>query len=612
MSLFDDAKLVLTPNGYTESELFTVKPEGLSSKLNVVRATNSTRINKEGYVEMTPYNLFSYSEDLTNGYWVKSDGGGTRVTVTSNQAISPRGDLTADLVVPSTISYEHAINPNMTGQLPGNVQSSLLTWSVYVKAAGYNYFSLRTNINNTWSAVTFNIQNGTTFSVSPNFVSNSIKSVGDGWFLLTVVTRNVTVINFQHISTPTGAVSFSGDGVSGAYVWGAQLVVGDKPKDYFRTTSRLNVPRLDYTASSNPCILMEPQSTNFLLNSQTLTTTWAVTGTHQVTDDFFILNSGKNLKVLVSDGLNANASSMCLRTFNISNVIKLGANTLSFFVKKTSSHNSIGVWGYVSSGGLGTGSYNVNFNVDTLTVSRPQTATRFTNRNAGIIPLGNDIFYCYESFISDADYSTTLGFSPTTSGSNAMVPGQEISIGGFQMEQLVYPTSYIPTLTTSTTRNSDRISLGLTQSGALNNGGTWFFNVNLPQPRLSTGNSLCFSIYTGTVGADSISLNVTNTTIGLFLRSGSVTQLNYNMPSNPDNCRLAISWSISSGIAKIYFNGSLVNTVSGLTFIDYTTLSLTDQNGGQGTLLRTRLNLMAFYDKVLSDDQCIKLTQLII
>jgi hypothetical protein len=609
MSLFDDATLILTPNGYSESELYSIKPTGLTSTLTVVRSTTATRINSDGEVEITPYNLVSYSEDLTNAYWIKSDGLGTRVTVTANQAISPRGDLTADLLVPTISNFEHPLSPNIASTLPGNVQTSFLTWSVYVKPAGYNYFGLRTNINNTWSAIFFDIQNGTVFSTSPNFVSYDIESVGNGWYLLTVVTQNITTINFQHISSPTGAITFSGDGVSGTYVWGTQIVVGTKRKDYFKTTNRLNVPRLDYLSGLTPTILLEPQTTNFILNSQTITNTWGVGGPHQVTDDFFLLNSGKNLKVLTSDSINTNAGSMCIRTLGLSNIIKSGVNTLSFFLKKTSNHNSLTVWGFVASGGTGTGSYTVNFNVDTLVVSRPQTATRFTNRSGAIIPLGNNIFYCYESFTSDANYTIPLGFSPTTSGSFTMVPGQEMSIGGFQMEQIAYPTSYVPSLTSSATRNSDNVTLtGLTSNGILSSGGTWFFDVNLPQTRFSSGNSLFFSVYNG-IYVNAIMVNVTNAGYGIYLRPGTLAStIIYSTNATFNTMKMAISWSTVTGQMKIYFNGSLVNTTNGLTLSDYTTLSLSDANGGLNTLLRTRLNLMAFYNTILSDTQCIQLT----
>jgi hypothetical protein len=71
---------------------------------------------------------------------------------------------------------------------------------------------------------------------------------------------------------------------------------------------------------------------------------------------------------------------------------------------------------------------------------------------------------------------------------------------------------------------------------------------------------------------------------------------------------MAISWSTVTGQMKIYFNGSLVNTSNGLTLFDYTTVNLTDANGGQNSLFRNRLNMMAFYNTVLSDSKCIELT----
>ena len=44
MSLFDDATLILTPNGYSESELFTIKPTGLTSTLTVVGSTTQQEL----------------------------------------------------------------------------------------------------------------------------------------------------------------------------------------------------------------------------------------------------------------------------------------------------------------------------------------------------------------------------------------------------------------------------------------------------------------------------------------------------------------------------------------------------------------------------------------
>jgi len=599
MSLFDDATLILTPNGYSESELFTIKPTGLTSTLTVVRSTTATRINSDGEVETVPYNQISYSEQLNNNYWTKID---MSISADTISAPPPFTGQTADKVIPNTNNVTHRLRgPSISWQF-----GTIGTISVYAKM-GENYL-LRLGINaGASNGALFNLSAGTITTIYGGVAT--IKNVGDGWYKC-VVTGGIGSVLDTLILDNSGQTTYAGNGSDGLYLWGYQLVLGTKEKDYFKTTDRLNVPRLDYLSGLTPTILLEPQTTNFILNSQTLTTSWVNSNTQQVTNDFFLLNSGKNLKVLISDGINTTANSMCVRTSGLSNIIKSGVNTLSFFVKKTSNHNSLTVWGFVASGGTGTGSYNVSFNVDTLVLSRPQTATRFTNRTGAIIPLGNNIFYCYETFTSDANYSTVLGFSPTTSGSNTMVPGQEMSIGGFQMEQRAYPTSYVPSLTSSATRNSDNVTLtGLTSNGILSSGGTWFFDVNLPQTRFDGGgNSLFFSVYNG-IYVNAIMVNVTNAGYGIYLRPGTLAStIIYSTNATFNTMKMATSWSTVTGQMKIYFNGSLVNTTNGLTLSDYTTLSLSDANGGLNTLLRTRLNLMAFYNTILSDTQCIQLT----
>lgn len=212
-----------------------------------------------------------------------------------------------------------------------------------------------------------------------------------------------------------------------------------------------NEPRLPYVPLTKQFqgVLIEPSSTNRILQSTTYNSPWFFSGIQQVTDDLFLANSGKNLKVLVNDSITSNANSMCIRQSNI--FIPQGVSTLSFFVKKTTSHSSVGVWGYDI-----LGAYNVNYDVDTLTVTRPQTQARYTNRTGSITPLGNDLFYCTETFTSNTGSSFPLGFSPTTSGTNTMVAGQEISISCIQLEGSG-STSYIPTTSVTASRTGDII-----------------------------------------------------------------------------------------------------------------------------------------------------------
>jgi hypothetical protein len=91
MSLFDSASLVVTPNGYKEDKLYSIKPTDGSGDLVVTRATIATRVNSAGLVELVPYNLVTYSEQFDNADWSVQDA-----TITPNSTTAPNGTLTAD------------------------------------------------------------------------------------------------------------------------------------------------------------------------------------------------------------------------------------------------------------------------------------------------------------------------------------------------------------------------------------------------------------------------------------------------------------------------------------------------------------------------------------
>jgi hypothetical protein len=57
MSLFDDASLVLTPNGYKASKLYSIKPTSGLGDMTVVRATTATRVNSAGLIESVAINV---------------------------------------------------------------------------------------------------------------------------------------------------------------------------------------------------------------------------------------------------------------------------------------------------------------------------------------------------------------------------------------------------------------------------------------------------------------------------------------------------------------------------------------------------------------------------
>ena len=136
--------IALIPSGYKATKIYSVLPTDGSADLTFNRGTSDdqTRVNSNGLIEdvavdvprldyldggcpsllLEPAttNLITYSEEFDNVAWVKS--GTNPPTVTANQGISPKGDLTADRVeFPSTgtisilsQTFNHTLNEEYT------------------------------------------------------------------------------------------------------------------------------------------------------------------------------------------------------------------------------------------------------------------------------------------------------------------------------------------------------------------------------------------------------------------------------------------------------------------------------------------------------------------
>ena len=144
MSLLDKASLIVTPNAYKTSKLYSVVPNTTLGDMDVVRGTTATRVNSAGLIESVGVNIPRI--DYTNGScpsllvepqrtnlllqsnnftasWVI----GSNVTVTSNYAISPDGNTNASRLATSGASQ----NVYQTGI--ATIIGSVYTVSIYAK-----------------------------------------------------------------------------------------------------------------------------------------------------------------------------------------------------------------------------------------------------------------------------------------------------------------------------------------------------------------------------------------------------------------------------------------------------------------------------------------------
>ena len=91
-TLLEQASLVMIPSGYKEDVVYSQIPTSGAGDLSFTRASNGTRINSAGLVEVCPWNLQTYSEDFSNASWAKNNS----PVMSYNVATAPNGTMTAD------------------------------------------------------------------------------------------------------------------------------------------------------------------------------------------------------------------------------------------------------------------------------------------------------------------------------------------------------------------------------------------------------------------------------------------------------------------------------------------------------------------------------------
>jgi len=217
----------------------------LGSNGLIQTATNNTpriEYNADGTVkglliEKQRTNSVTYSEQTDNSAWTKAV-----LTVTANASVAPDGLLTADKIVEaSSGSAQH----NMR-QVVNVTANTTYTASVFAKSA--ERFNLRFGLLNSGLSsgayAQFNLNTGVisgqvTAGTATN-ISYSIEPVGNGFYrcsvAVTVDNSSTSITPFIGLLDDSGNASYSGDGASGLYIWGAQLEQGSFPTSYIPTT----------------------------------------------------------------------------------------------------------------------------------------------------------------------------------------------------------------------------------------------------------------------------------------------------------------------------------------------------------------------------------------
>jgi len=167
-------------------------------------------------------NLVTQSEYFGASSWTKTNG-----TVSISNEISPEGKLNAYKFTESTGTINPAIRQNL-----GASTTTDVTLSVFAKSNGRNYLYLALTGSD---AIIFDISNGTIGTTLGTIDSYAITDMGNGWYRCSATKlTNQRDANFGPKATNSFG-TYTGDGVSGVYIYGAMLEAGSYVSSYINS-----------------------------------------------------------------------------------------------------------------------------------------------------------------------------------------------------------------------------------------------------------------------------------------------------------------------------------------------------------------------------------------
>jgi len=359
-NLLDKASILLTPTAYNNGSMLSVKPENGDGDFTFSRGSAATRVNAQGLVEnvqiisseLVSNGDFSQegSELITNGDfatdsdWSKGTGwsiGDGVATHTGSQSLLAQYNII-------TIGKSYRISFDLTNADDSNyvrlISSQYPNGGDY-KTDGTHVVYTSTNIAHFWiyGIGDVTIDNVSVKEVGQDWSLETGWSIGDGvancingsgvsiyqtnavdvgkQYKLTFNVSNYSQGWLETVGGFTSGVLAEADGYYEVYGTAASTTFGFSAFGSFNgsitnisvkeITDDTDLPRIDYTDGCGSWLL-EPQSTNLYLNSETLSTQSNATSASTYTVSFYgtgtITFSGTHTGTLVGTGANDRVS----------------------------------------------------------------------------------------------------------------------------------------------------------------------------------------------------------------------------------------------------------------------------------------------------------------